>query len=102
MIIYKSNIFNFGFRIKFNANKSLGISGGGNSTTSGISGGGESTTSGIEERVEAAMATRMIQVSSGRTKQMQQIVVITIQTVLDFFCCWMITGAGDCGVGGGA
>ena len=91
MIIYKSNVFNFSFRIKFNANKSLGISGG-----------GKSTTSGIEEIVKAAMATRMIQMSSGRTKQMQQIVVITIQTVLDFFCCWMITGAGDCGVGGGA
>jgi len=40
--------------------------------------------------------------SSGRTTQRQQIVVITIQTLLDFFCCWMITGAGSCGAGGGA
>jgi hypothetical protein len=65
----------------------------------GISGGGVSTTAGIEDK---AMATKMIQTSSGRTKQMQQIVVITIQTVLDFFGCWMITGAGAWGGGGGA
>ena len=81
-----SDIFNY---FENNANKSWGISGG-----------GVLTTCGIEETAERAMATKMIQTSSGRTKQMQQIVVITIQTVFDFLGCWMITGAGAWGGGG--
>jgi hypothetical protein len=83
--IFISHILN---NFEFNSNKSWGISGGGVSTTCGIE--------------ETARATKIIQMKSGRTKQMQQIVVITIQTVLDFLGCWMITGAGAWGGGGGA
>ena len=44
-------------------------------------------------------ATRMAQTTSGRTTQMQRTVVTTMQQVLDFFSCWMITGAGAAGGG---